>query len=176
MREYWLDVGAGVDAEHWAATPAPAYVCRVAMDPLLTSGMAASGRLAALPPDMRRVGGEIRPERSVEAGKAPSFLPFRSDVFTRVHCGFVLHLYLETLERLVDETHWVLLPSGELEVFIPHFGDVRSEQIIQRTTSQLEIRYGRVEVRRAAGPFTTFWADLYRDCTYRLVCRKEPSK
>src|SRR5579872_6117279 len=100
MPEYWLDIGSGIDAEHWMAVPAREGVRRVAMDPLLTYGMIASGRLAPVAPDILRVGAEIRPERSVEAGKQPSYLPFRDGAFARVHCGFVLHLYLEILELL----------------------------------------------------------------------------
>src|SRR5690242_4616569 len=108
MPDYWLDVGAGMDAEHWVACPAPAGVRMVAMDPLLTSGMVASGRLATLPREIRRVGAEVRPPGSVEAGREQAYLPFNDGTFAHVHCGFVLHLYLETLELLAAEVHRVL--------------------------------------------------------------------
>ena len=48
VSEFWLDIGSGIDAEHWSATAAPAGVRRVALDPLFTSGMVTSGRLSAL--------------------------------------------------------------------------------------------------------------------------------
>ena len=172
MPEYWLDLGAGKDAEHWCASPAPPGVRRVALDPLITSGMVVSGRLEAVPPDVLRVGAEIRPEHSVEAGKQRSYLPFRDAVFTHVHCGFVLHLYLETLELLTEEVFRVLAPGGTFEVLVPHFGDLHSERTLQRTTDVLEARFGPVELSRFSGPFTTFWADLYRDKTYLLRCRR----
>lgn len=168
--EFWLDVGSGMDAEHWSALEVPANVRRVAMDPLMTSGMITSGRLAKLDARILRVGGEIRPPHSLEPGKELSFLPFRSGVFHRVHCGFMLHLYLELLELLAEETHRVLVPGGRLEVMIPHFGDAHSEGIRRRTTATFERCYGTVEVTPFAGPFTTFWGDLYRDKTYRIAC------
>lgn len=168
LRECWLDLGSGINAEHWAATEAPARVLRVAMDPLLTSGMIASGRLEPLPRGVLRVGAEVRPEGSVEAGKARSFLPFRDEVFIRVHCGYVLHLYLETLELLVAECYRVLRPGGEFEVLLPHFGDAHSEGVHRRTRREMEACFGAVEASRFAGPFTTFWADLYQDRTYLL--------
>jgi SAM-dependent methyltransferase len=169
---WWLDLGSGIDAENWAATPAPPRVRRIAMDPLITSGMVESGRLAPLPPDILRVGAEIRPEGSVEAGKQRSFLPFQDGLFTLVHCGFVLHLYLETLELLAQETHRVLAPGGTLEVLLPHFGDSRSEGILARTEAVLREVYGWVTVERFQGPYTTFWAELYRDRTYRLTSHR----
>jgi SAM-dependent methyltransferase len=171
--EYWLDLGSGMDAEHWCATPCPPGVRRVAIDPLITSGMIESGRLAVLPTDVRRVGAEIRPERSVEKGRQRSFLPFRDDTFQRVHCGFVLHLYLETLDLLAEEAYRVLRPEGELTVLLPHFGTVESERTLQRTEDALRRVFGDVLLARFEGPFTTFWADLYRDKTYRLFCRKQ---
>jgi len=81
MPEYWLDLGAGIDAEHWAASEARPEVRRVALDPLLTTGMIASGRLAPVSPGIWRVGGEIRPEGSLERGKPRSYLPFRDGAF-----------------------------------------------------------------------------------------------
>jgi hypothetical protein len=170
--EFWLDLGSGMDAEHWAATEAPPGVRRVAMDPLLTTGMIESGRLAPLPRDILRVGAEVRPPHSVEAGKQLSFLPFRSGAFTRVHCGFMLHLYLEVLDLLAEETQRVLARGGELTVLLPHLGDARSEQILQRTEDVLRRAFGAAQMERYEGPFTTFWADLYRDRTYRILCRK----
>lgn len=170
--EWWLDLGSGIDAEHWAATDAPPGVRRIAMDPLLTSGMAASGRLAVLPPDIRRVGAELRPLHSVERGKQPSFLPFVDGAFRRVHCGFVLHLYLEVLELLAEETFRVLQPGGELQVLLPHFGDPGSDATFRRTASVLAARFGNLDQARAQPPFTTFWADLYQDKTWVLRCRK----
>lgn len=172
MDQYWLDIGAGIDAEHWAATPAPSGVRRVALEPLLTSGMIGSGRLASLPPGVLRVGAELRPQQSVETGKPRSYLPFRDGAFARVHCGFVLHLYLEILELLAEESHRVLQPGGQLDVFLPHFGDGRSEGIVDYTQQVLERRFGTVEIRRHRGPFTSFWADLYQDCTIHLLCWK----
>ena len=170
--EFWLDVGSGIDAEHWAATPATPGVRRVAMDPLLTSGMIASGRLAPLLPDVLRIGGEVRPPQSVEAGKQQSFLPFRSGVFARVHCGYVLHLYLETRDLLAEEAYRVLRPGGVLEVLLPHLGDLRSERLIQQTEDVLRRTFGNAEITRYTGPFTTFWADLYQDRSYRVTCRR----
>jgi SAM-dependent methyltransferase len=172
---FWLDIGSGIDAEHWAATAAPPGVRLVAMDPLLTSGMIQSGRLQALPERILRVGGEVRPPGSVEAGKERSFLPFRSGAFQRVHCGFVLHLYLECLDLLAEEAHRVLEPGGELTVLLPHLGDLRSEQLIQRTEEVLRHTFGAAELSRFEGPFHTFWADLYRDRSYRLMSRKATS-
>ncbi len=168
LREWWLDVGSGINAEHWVATPASEGVLRLAMDPLLTSGMIASGRLETLSPNVRRVGAEVRPEHSVETGKARSFIPFRDAVFTRVHCGFVLHLYLEALGLLVAECYRVLRPGGVFEALLPHFGDAHSDGIHRSTRREMEERFGAVEVTRFEGPFTTFWADLYRDRTYLL--------
>src|SRR6185437_2905815 len=89
------------------------------MDPLLTCGMIASGRIAPLAPDILRVGGELRPEHSTEQGKQASFLPFRDAAFARVHCGFLLHLYLELLPLLAEEAHRILVPGGELTVLLP---------------------------------------------------------
>jgi hypothetical protein len=173
MCEYWLDVGAGIDAEHWMATPAPEGVRRVAMDPLLTSGMILSGRLAPLPPGIFRVGGEIRPSNSVEKDRPGSGLPFRSGAFTRVHCGFVLHLYLEVLGLLAEEARRVLAPQGEFTALLPHFGDARSERILEQTLGAFRNRFGNGELARFQGPFTTFWADLYQGRTFRIRCRKE---
>jgi SAM-dependent methyltransferase len=172
MAEFWLDLGAGMDAEHWLASPPSAGVRRIAMDPLLTSGMVASGRLAPLPADILRIGGEIRPEHSVELGKARAYLPFRDATFAQVHCGFVLHLYLETLELLAAEVHRVLQPGGTLDVLLPHFGDLHSERVLQRTEDELHRRFGDATLTRFEGPFTTFWADLYRDRTYLIRSRK----
>jgi SAM-dependent methyltransferase len=172
MPDYWLDIGAGIDAEHWASSPAPAGVRRVALDPLLTSGMVTSGRLAALPRDILRVGAEVRPQRSVEAAKQRAYLPFKSGVFAHVHCGFVLHLYLETLELLAAEVHRVLQPGGTLDVLLPHFGDLHSERNLERTEIELRLRFGNAALSRFEGPFSTFWADLYRDRTYRIRCCK----
>jgi hypothetical protein len=172
MAEFWLDIGSGIDAEHWAATGAPPGVRKVALEPLLTSGRVESGRLAPLPPEILRVGGEVRPAQSVEAGKQLSFLPFRSEVFARVHCGFVLHLYLECLELLAEESRRVLRPGGELRVLVPHFGDSHSEAIRRRTTEAFRAAYGEVEASLFAGPFTSFWADLYQGKTYQLRCIK----
>jgi len=172
MTKYWLDVGAGMDAEHWASFPAPEGVRRVALDPLLTSAMVASGRLASLPCDILRVGAEVRPERSVEAGRELSYLPFRCGAFAHVHCGFVLHLYLETLELLVAEVHRVLRPGGTLHVLLPHFGDLHSERLVQRTEIELHLRFGNAALTRFEGPYSTFWADLYRDRTYQIHCCK----
>jgi hypothetical protein len=178
-REYWLDLGAGMDAEHWASTPAPPGVLRVAMDPLLTSGMIASGRLAPLPPDIQRVGGELRPPGTPEmgcAGRMHSFLPFRNGLFTHVHCGFLLHLYLEVLDLLALETYRVLAPGGTLRVLMPHLGDAASEATLARTAAVLSARFGGVETRRFAGPFNTFWSDLYQDRTYELLCVRSPEE
>lgn len=172
MGDYWLDLGAGIDAEHWAASGAPPGVRLVAMDPLLTSGMVISGRLAPLPGQILRVGAEIRPQQSVEAGKQAAFLPFRDQTFVLVHCGFLLHLYLETLELLVSEVHRVLRPGGTLHVLIPHFGDLHSERILTRTVDELQTRFGNAVDSRFAGPFTTFWADLYQNRTYQIRCQK----
>lgn len=174
MAEYWLDLGSGMDAEHWAASIPDPGVWQVALDPLLTSGMVASGRLSALPARILRLGGELRPTASVEADKSRSFLPFRDATFGRIHCGFVLHLYLETLELLVEEAWRVLTPGGTLTVLLPHFGDTRSECILARTEASLRNRFGNLELRRFEGPFTTFWADLYRGRTYELQVRKAP--
>jgi hypothetical protein len=175
-REYWLDIGAGADAERYAAEPAPPGVIRVALDPLITTGMIDSGRLAPLPPDIRRVGGEIRPPHSVESGKHASFLPFRSGVFTRVHCGFMLHLYLELLGLLAEESRRVLLPGGELEVLLPHFGDGDSERNLRHTEQVLRGTFGSVRRERFSGPYHSFWADLYQDRTYRLTCVRDSSE
>lgn len=172
MAEFWLDLGAGMDAEHWAASPGISGVCRVALDPLLTSGMVASERLAPMPTDILRVGAEIRPKQSVETGKELAYLPFRDATFTHVHCGFVLHLYLETLELLSTEVHRVLQPGGTLAVLLPHFGDLHSEGVLHRTEAELRYRFGNATLARYEGPFTTFWADLYRDRTYLIHCRK----
>lgn len=161
-----------MDAEHWCATPCPPGVRRVALDPLLTSGMVTSGRLAALPADILRIGAEIRPPQSVEAGKQLSFLPFRSGVFQRVHCGFMLHLYLEVLDLLAEEAHRVLRPGGELVVLLPHMGDPHSEQTLHHTQQVLRGTFGNGTLERYAGPCNTFWADLYQDRTYELRCRK----
>jgi ubiquinone/menaquinone biosynthesis C-methylase UbiE len=170
MHEYWLDIGAGINAEHWAATQAAPGIRLVALDPLLTSGMVTSGRLAPLGAQLLRVGAEVRPEHSVEAEKQRAYLPFRDHSFTHVHCGFVLHLYLETLELLVAEMHRVLQPGGTVEVLLPHFGDLHSERTLARTEDQLLACFGHAELTRFTGPFTTFWADLYRDRTYRVRC------
>lgn len=170
--EWWLDLGAGIEAEHWSASPATPRVRRIAMDPLLTSGMVGSGRLTVLTPDIRRVGAELRPENSVEADKQPSFLPFGNEAFTRVHCGFVLHLYLEVLDLLVEETYRVLKPGGELTVLLPHFGDARSDGIVRNTVAALRRRFEAPRLTPYEGPFTTFWGDLYRDKTLRIVSRK----
>ena len=172
-REYWLDLGAGIDAEHWMATPAPPGVLRVALDPLLTVGMVESGRLAPLPPDIQRVGGELRPPGSSAQGGSPrahSFLPFRNGLFRHVHCGFLLHLYLELLDLLALETYRVLAPGGSLRVLLPHMGDPASEANIQHTITVLRAQFGNLEMRRFAGPYTTFWADLYQDRTFELLC------
>jgi len=87
----------------------------------------------------------------------------------------VLHLYLEVLELLVEETHRVLQPQGELQVLLPHFGDRHSEGTLRRTQASLEHRYGNASLSRYAGPFTTFWADLYRDRTWEIRCVKPES-
>ncbi|HEU4753438.1 MAG TPA: hypothetical protein VFU47_10065 [Armatimonadota bacterium] len=170
---FWLDVGSGIDAEHWAASAPPEGVRRIAMDPLLTPGMIGSGRLQPLPPDVLRVGGEVRPPGSVEAGKEQSFLPFRSGSITRVHCGFLLHLYLELLDLLAEEAHRVLAPGGELTVLLPHLGDLRTERALQHTEEVLRRTFGNAEVGRYPGPFDTFWSDLYQDRTYQIRCRKQ---
>jgi SAM-dependent methyltransferase len=172
MSEFWLDLGAGKDAEHWAATPGLAGVLRVALDPLITPEMVESGRVSPLPADILRVGAEIRPSNSVEAGKGYSGLPFRDAAFTYVHCGFVLHLYLEILELLVAEVHRVLLPGGRFEVLMPHFGHADSERNLAATERELRRVFGNVERDRFPGPFSTFWADLYRDRTFRFRCEK----
>jgi len=176
MTTYWLDLGAGIDAEHWQGVEAPHGVVRIALDPLLTTSMVASGRLAALPPGVVRVGAEIRPEHSVESGKARSFLPFREGSISHVHCGFMLHLYLETLEILAAEAWRILRPCGTLEVLVPHFGDDHSDAILRRTHEELKRWFDDVIVSRHAGPFISFWADLYRDRTYTLTCRKGPGE
>lgn len=173
MYEYWLDVGAGIDAEHWAAIQSPPVVRLVALDPLLTSGMVTSGRLAPLGWQILRVGAEVRPQGSVEVEKQRAYLPFRDQSFTHVHCGFVLHLYLETLELLVAEMHRVLKPAGTVEVLLPHFGDLHSEQTLARTEDELCACFGNATLTRFTGPFTTFWADLYRGRTYRIRCIRE---
>lgn len=162
-----------MDAEHWEASEAPAGVCRVAMDPLITSGMIEAGRLAPLRRDIRRVGAELRPGRSVEPGRPPSFLPFRNSTFTHVHCGFVLHLYLELLDLLAGEVCRVLRPGGELVVLLPHFADLDSEVNLRHTERTLTTHFGAGQRTRFAGPFTTFWADLYRDRTFCLRFRKK---
>jgi len=173
MAEFWLDLGAGMDAEHWVASPATPGVRRVALDPLVMSGMIASGRLAPLPESILRVGAEVRPQGSVEAGRERAYLPFRDRSFAHVHCGFVLHLYLETLELLVSEVHRVLESGGTLDVLLPHFGDLHSERILERTEIELRLRFGNAALSRFGGPFTTFWADLYRDRTYRIHCLRD---
>lgn len=172
MSEWWLDVGSGIDAEHFSASACPSGVRRIALDPLITSGMVESGRLAPLPPDILRVGAEVRPPGSVEAGKRLSFLPFRSEVFERVHCGFLLHLYLELLDLLAEECHRVLRPGGELCVLLPHLGDVACERNLQHTEEILRRTFGNAEMARFEGPFATFWSDLYQDRTYRIRCVK----
>jgi SAM-dependent methyltransferase len=172
VSEFWLDIGAGMDAEHWAASPAPSGVRRVALDPLLTSAMVASGRLAPLPPDVLRVGGELRPPHSVEGDKHPSFLPFRNGAFVRVHCGFLLHLYLELLELIAVDAHRVLRPEGTFDVLLPHLGDHHCEENLQRTELTLRRTFGNAEMARFEGPFDTFWSDLYHDRTYRIRSRK----
>jgi ubiquinone/menaquinone biosynthesis C-methylase UbiE len=172
MSDYHLDLGAGIDAEHWQARAPVSGVRLIAMDPLITTGMVEAGRLARMRPDILRVGAEVRPARSVEQGKQQAFLPFRSGSIAHVHCGFMLHLYLETLEVLVAEVWRVLRTDGTLEVLLPHFGDLDSERTLQRTQDELERWFGGVTVGRCDGPFTTFWADLYQDRTYRLTCRK----
>jgi SAM-dependent methyltransferase len=170
--EFWLDVGAGIDAEHWAAIPALPGVRRVALDPLLTPGMIASGRLAVVAPDILRVGGEVRPEHSTEAGKQRSYLPFRDGVFARVHCGFVLHLYLEVLDLLALETHRVLKPGGELTVLLPDLADGRTGQAIRDAERALRGCFGAAEVSRYGGKATTFWTDLYAGRVFQIHCRK----
>ncbi|MGV3719842.1 MAG: hypothetical protein ACO1SX_02940 [Actinomycetota bacterium] len=172
MPDFHLDLGAGIDAEHWTAAAPASNVRLIAMDPLITTGMTEAGRLARLRPDILRVGAEIRPARSVERGKQQAFLPFRSGAIAHVHCGFMLHLYLETLEVLVAEVWRVLRLGGTLEVLLPHFGDIDSERTLQRTQDELARWFGKVSVARFDGPFTTFWGDLYQDRTYRLTCRK----
>ncbi len=174
--EWWLDLGAGIDAEHWAASPASPGVRRIAMDPLLTSGMVESGRLAVLTPDIRRVGAELRPVNSVEAGKPPSFLPFADEAFTRVHSGILLHHYLEVLDLLVEESYRVLKPGGELTVLAPHFGDARSDGIVRSTSEALRRRFEEPRFTPFEGPFTTFWADLYRDKTLQILVRKHDER
>ena len=170
MSEFWLDVGAGIEAEHWAATPAPPGVRQVAVDPLLSSGMIASGRLPRLPDGVLRVGAEVRPSGSVEKERSRSYLPFRDRVFAHVHCAFLLHLYLELLELVAEETHRVLRPGGTLTVLLPHLGDLRCEQLLHRTEQVLSRHYGAAQLTRYGGPFTTFWADLHRDRTYAIWC------
>lgn len=172
MAEFHLDIGAGIDAEHWRTHPVREGVRLVAMDPLLTSSMVASGRLASVPPHIRRVGAEVRPTGSVEPGKARSFLPFRSDCVTHIHCGYVLHLYLEILELLVAEAWRVLRPAGTIEILVAHLGNDDSAGILQRTERELRHWFAEVEVEPFRGPCTTFWADLYRDRTFRLSGRK----
>lgn len=172
MTEYWLDLGAGIDAEYCAASGAHPGVRLVALDPLLTSGMVTSNRLAPLPTRILRVGAEVRPPGSVEVGREQAYLPFQSGVFAHAHCGFVLHLYLETLELLVAEVYRVLRPGGTLDVLLPHFGDLHSERTLERTEIELRLCFGNAVLSRFEGPFTTFWADLYRDRTYRIHCRK----
>lgn len=174
MSEFWLDIGAGINAEHWAAGRVPSVVRRIAMDPLLTSAMVESGRLEPLPPDVIRVGAELRPERSVETGKQPSYLPFADGSLARVHCGFVLHLYLEILHRLASEAHRVLRPGGVLEVILPDLGDPRSQQILDTTELALREAFGNSRRSRYEGPFDTFWADLYQDRAWILRCWKRP--
>jgi len=176
LTEFWLDIGSGIDAEHWTATTTPAGVRLVALDPLFTSGMVASGRMAALPPAILRVGGEVRPAQSVESGKQLSFLPFGAGSFTRVHCGFMLHLYLETLELLAEECRRVLKPGGELEVVLPHFGDSHSEGVRLKTLEVLQRTFANAEASAFEGPFTTFWGDLYRDKSCRIRCVKTGSE
>lgn len=174
-QEYWLDLGAGIDAEHWSATPVPPDVLRIALDPLLTTGMVESGRLAPLPSDIQRVGAELRPPGTAStgsAGKSHSFLPFRSGLFAYVHCGFLLHLYLELLDLLALETYRVLTPGGTLRVLLPHLGDAACQANLEHTTAVLHRQFGNTERRPFTGPFTTFWADLYRDCTFEICCRK----
>jgi hypothetical protein len=59
-----------------------------------------------------------------------------------------------------------------LTVLLPQLGDLRSEQLIQRTEEVLRHTFGAAELSRFDGPFHTFWADLYRDRSYRIVSRK----
>ena len=33
--------------------------------------------------------------------------------------------------------------------------------------------FGNAELERYAGPFTSFWAELYQDRTYRIACRRQ---
>jgi hypothetical protein len=137
--------------------------------------MVESGRLAPLPPDIFRVGAEVRPPGSVEAGKVLSFVPFRSDVLRRVDFVFMLLLFLEVLDLMAEVGHRVLKPGGELTVLLPHFGDLDSERNLQHTEGVLRRTFGEVEVDRYPGPFTSFWSDLYQDRTYRLRCvRRSP--
>jgi SAM-dependent methyltransferase len=172
MLDYHLDLGSGLDAEHWEAVELPPHIRPIALDPLFSSAMVESGRMARLRPGVQRIGAEIRPAGSVEHGKQQSFLPFRSGAIAHVHCGFVLHLYLETLELLAAEVWRVLRPHGSLDVLLPHFGDPDSERTLRRTRDELQHWFGAVTVERYTGPFNTFWVDLYRDRTCRLFCRK----
>lgn len=163
-------MGAGIEAEHWVSTPAPAGTRRVALDPLLTAGMVASGPLAALPAGIWRVGGEIVPECPLERGRRPSYLPFSDAVFEQVHCGFLLHLYLEITEALAGEVYRVLAPGGTCVLLLPDLRDGRTEAAIRHTQRAFGSRFGAAAVTRYPGPFTTFWSDLYRDRTWRVAC------
>ena len=167
-----LDIGAGIECEHWIAAPPPGGVVAVGLDPLLTAGMVDSGRLQPLPASILRVGGELRPSRSVEKGRPASSLPFRDASFEWVHCGFLLHLYLEIMPLLVRETFRVLAPQGTAEFLIPHMGDTRSDRLISETREEFLRVFGTVQFTRFQGPFTSFWADLYRDRTFLLRCQK----
>ncbi len=166
--EWRLDIGSGLEAERWCALPSDAAIRRVAMDPLITSGMVESGRLSPLPDGIERVGAEVRPAGSVETGKVLSFLPFRSQVFSQVHCGFVLHLYLEVLPLLVVEAHRVLLPNGTFTVHVPHFGEARSDAILRDTHAAVRWCFGDAKLDRYSGPALTFWTDLYREKVWEI--------
>lgn len=104
MSEWWLDVGAGINAEHWAATPCPAHVRRIALD------------------------------------------------------------------LLAEEVFRVLRPGGELTVLLPHLGGLENERNLQHTEAVLRRTFGDARLDRFEGPFASFWADLYRDRTYRIRC------
>ena len=71
--EFWLDIGAGIEAEHWASTAASPGVRRVALDPLLTSGMVLSGRLPSLSPDICQM--VLRSIRRMSLGQAEQLPP-----------------------------------------------------------------------------------------------------
>ncbi|MFN3651850.1 MAG: hypothetical protein ACK47B_19935 [Armatimonadota bacterium] len=170
--DFWLDIGAGSDAEHWAATPAPPGVRRIALDPLITSGRVRSGTLAPLPADVLRLGAELRPPGSVDPGKEASYLPFRSGSLAWVHCGYVLHLFLELRELLAAESHRVLRDGGELTVLLPHFGESRSDTIIRETHAVLQACFGSAVLAEYRGAASTFWADLYRGRSFEIRCVK----